>query len=646
MAKSQGDGPSLSKTSTIGPTNPRKPKSRPPQSFRDKLLHTLPKYSGPYSVGCMEIEVPAQNPRQFSNISRHKKPLLKLETILVTVYYPSAFGSGEGPAPGGHEKWSRATWIPRPRRELARAYARFAGLPSWAVAGWLGTTTLFTKLPAYRNSKLAEHWPAEQNSRDGGYEVKNQAGKRPEGELEKPTFPLLMFSHGLGGTRTSYSSVCGEFASYGFVVCAIEHRDGSGPRTFVNLGINEQKAQNERLNGKEQARSYSVMDYVFPKGNARDTAPGNDKGVDKELRDAQIELRLAEIDEAYRLMCLINEGKGEDIAHKNLRRKGNIGSSSRGLDGIDWNAWKGRLHEEQVTMLGHSFGAATTVEVLRHDARFSWIGQGILYDPWGAVIEPSEKHGHCKIDKPLLAINSEAFMYWADNFNAVRSLCTEAKDQGALSWMMTVRGTVHISQSDFSVLYPHLSSLLLKMTVNPQRAIDLNINASLEFLRKVMPERISSMNRGTHEHLLCVSVIDDLPTDHHPGQKYLAMRLHVPHEVKLRLTHKLITHRARKQTKVPRTPTGKPLVGLESFEIGKETWMHIAPTKKELAAHGLQLCREVGCHQGDGVAHKAGEGPGEGQNGQQERRVGDNEHAKKNIGDAPEGIEQRMMDRG
>ena len=67
-----------------------------------------------------------------------------------------------------------------------------------------------------------------------GKKVKIEGGEKPEGADDMPTFPLIMFSHGLGGTATMYSSVCGEFASYGFVVCAVEHRDGSGPRTYVN----------------------------------------------------------------------------------------------------------------------------------------------------------------------------------------------------------------------------------------------------------------------------------------------------------------------------------------------------------------------------------------------------------------------------
>jgi len=43
----------------------------------------------------------------------------------------------------------------------------------------------------------------------------------------------MIFSHGLGGTRNSYSHLVGSLASHGTVVFAIEHRDGSAPTTFI-----------------------------------------------------------------------------------------------------------------------------------------------------------------------------------------------------------------------------------------------------------------------------------------------------------------------------------------------------------------------------------------------------------------------------
>jgi platelet-activating factor acetylhydrolase len=126
-------------------------------------------------------------------------------------------------------------------------------------------------------------------------------------------------------------------------------------------------------------------------------------------------------------------------------------------------------------MAGHSFGAATIVEVLRNTDRFENVQAGIIYDIWGAPIKPPEDDPAHRIHIPILGINSEAFMYWQANFDAVMSLMNEAKEQEAPAVLCTVRGSVHISQSDFSILYKNITSFFFKATVNPQRAIDLNI---------------------------------------------------------------------------------------------------------------------------------------------------------------------------
>jgi platelet-activating factor acetylhydrolase len=70
---------------------------------------------------------------------------------------------------------------------------------------------------------------------------------------------------------------------------------------------------------------------VFPKANPRDIAPNNEKGVDQELRAAQIRLPLAEVEEAYKEFTKICARGGAEIAKQNFRRKGFKGGSSRRL---------------------------------------------------------------------------------------------------------------------------------------------------------------------------------------------------------------------------------------------------------------------------------------------------------------------------
>jgi platelet-activating factor acetylhydrolase len=81
----------------------------------------------------------------------------------------------------------------------------------------------------------------------------------------------------------TYSSICVEYASYGWICVAIEHRDGSGPRTFVNYA-----------DGKPPR----VVDYIHPKGG-NDTVNDTDRETDHELRDAQITMRKREIEEVH-----------------------------------------------------------------------------------------------------------------------------------------------------------------------------------------------------------------------------------------------------------------------------------------------------------------------------------------------------------
>jgi platelet-activating factor acetylhydrolase len=548
----------------------------------------------------MEIEVPADDPRVISHhITRKKKHVLQLETVLMTIYYPASLESHHQPK---SERLSRQLWMGRSRYGIIQGYAKFSGLPT-AVMAPLFAPALFTKLPAYRNAGIAQHWPPE----DGDQAA--DEGEKPPHAPDLPRFPVIMFSHGLGGTRTMYSSLCGEFASYGFIVCAVEHRDGSGPRSYVNhaktgYGSREEREESGNIDHwqTEKDHDYDVVDYMFPLDNPLDSGPNNPKGVDTELRQAQIDLRMAEIEEAYRVLHVIASGKGEEIATNNLRRKGFKGASSFGLEGIDWSSWKDRIRLDHVTACGHSFGSATVVDMLRDSERFPYYTQGIIYDIWGAGTRPpSEERPDHRIKVPLLAINSEAFTYWPANFDKVDELVNEAQagPDEAPAWLMTVRGTVHVSQvcplalliflhdktnkhsqSDFPLLYPNICSLFLKAVASPRRALDINVNATLEFLSLVMPSELTASfrnfeNEGFLEHEL--SLLDRIPSSQllRPDNKWMAARLKIRHEWAFRLNPKLFRKmkraRAEKKGVVDHT--------------GNEVWLHAKPPKDFIVEH-------------------------------------------------------------
>ncbi|CAJ2500428.1 Uu.00g032810.m01.CDS01 [Anthostomella pinea] len=546
----------------------------PPRRLREHFFHKLPDYAGPYSVGTMEIEMPAREPRTFSHIKRNHKHALRMDTVLFAMYYPcdtSSYASKR-------KKPSRATWLPRPRIQTCNGFAKFYGVSDIPVTAYIAATTMFTKLPVYRNANLADKLVDAAQEEAVATDSQNTL---TGAENVNPKFPVIIFSHGLGGSRTCYSAVCGELASNGFVVIALEHRDGSGARSYVNVPPDGDLAGTLKT-GNTDATDHYQLDYLFPEDNAIDTAPHNTQGVDTVLRNAQIEMRMAEIEEAYYTLEMINNGEGELVRKTNLRKQGNAGSSSKGLANIEWSSWEGRMFLRNVTAMGHSFGGATTVQVTRQEDRFPWIGQGILLDAWGPATPKLGEVAHSPLQKPILMINSEAFMHWPENFQRLDDIGREARDGGALCWMLTIKGSAHLSQSDFALLYPHWISLLMKAVTDPRRAIYLTVNASMEFLKRVLPSEQTVGNTWPDEGILRTEQLatNKLPSDYRPEDKWVAARLKIPNEFWVRSTSWF--RRKRKMSGVATDANGNPLVGVIQFEQGDEVWMHLSPDTAQL----------------------------------------------------------------
>eukprot|EP00096_Caligus_rogercresseyi_P014129 TRINITY_DN6658_c0_g1_i1.p1 TRINITY_DN6658_c0_g1~~TRINITY_DN6658_c0_g1_i1.p1 ORF type:complete len:361 (+),score=81.10 TRINITY_DN6658_c0_g1_i1:143-1225(+) len=163
------------------------------------------------------------------------------------------------------------------------------------------------------------------------------------------SYPLVLFSHGLGGNRMTYAKLASHIASHGFVVAALEHLDGSASLAHRN------KPEEE-----------SWIPYVKPPPTHMDALA---------FRSRQITQRMEEL---------------RDV-QKALKER----------DFID---------SDKVILCGHSFGAASIVSLLSGEDLASYLG-ALAYDIYADPLSdrPQVLSNHAMSPR-ILYINNEVFV--------------------------------------------------------------------------------------------------------------------------------------------------------------------------------------------------------------------------------------------
>ncbi|UZJ54086.1 hypothetical protein CBS101457_003406 [Exobasidium rhododendri] len=561
----------------------------------------LPKYSGRFDVGAIDLEIPVREPRSFGteyvpndqinkpkrHADLHKRAkassrkakeaarkrleedgpdfdasadagpkekeevnvetrsngspfasgsgttTLHLSTVLFTLYYPTDDKMSDRYNHG--LQYSNVAWMGRPKRKGAEAFLQYLGqygAPLAVLASPAILTLVNAKIEAIAGARLADPSSAKASTSSSTRGVPS----------ETAMFPVVIFTHGLAGNRLSYSQYCGELASQGVVIAALEHRDGSGISSIVRLprpndslqGLQSEKKEKRTATTTKLEVPYLVFEKIGLRGFAL-----NPSEKEAGLRKAQLAMRSAEIKECLYLLREIQSGRGEEIAKNSTRHltsklgqkhsRGKMKKFSTQEDAKRLQAWQGKIDTGYPGLVGHSFGGATVIEMQRQGPIVTEKGEqeanedstresdsspfpySIILDPW---VDPIEWRGEGEeIDpRPMIksayVINSETFTIWKDHFAKLKRIMHDSReakqstnDDEQSGWLMSLAGCQHLDFSDFPFLLPHL----FRSTVGPSATVAIFSRATYAQMSLLL-DRKEVKEKGETHH-----VITDLP---------------------------------------------------------------------------------------------------------------------------------------
>jgi platelet-activating factor acetylhydrolase len=252
-------------------------------------------------------------------------------------------------------------------------------------------------------------------------------------------WPIVLFSHGLGGSLEMYSHVNQQLASSGLVVVVLNHCDGSASVASPADGQVEYYRQISR----------EVRDNI--------------DGAGFRFRNAQLRQRVREL---RAVLTDLLDRKRHAVTAK-------TGTAAVTLDDVLFT-----VDAANVSAVGHSFGAATALTAAHEDDR---IARAVLLDAWMEPVDEAARDG-LGDRVPVLHLLSEHFFHWRDNFES-----TQQHARGnthAQSRLAVLHGSRHNNFSDIPVFSPRVNRWMKSAgTIDPFYALRATGQLSAAFLR-------------------------------------------------------------------------------------------------------------------------------------------------------------------
>ncbi|KAF2680200.1 hypothetical protein K458DRAFT_312410 [Lentithecium fluviatile CBS 122367] len=414
------------------------------------ITSPLPPYVGDYEVGVLDIETEVERRLVHDAVLKETgEKAFELHTLAITLYYPSALSTLPS------QPWARP-WLPQPISLIGTGYARLMRIRSpplqSVITFFLWAFGSKTVIPGVVDAPVLS--PINSTDSEAGLGkvviemAEGKVGLRLETGMGR--LPAVVFTHGMAGMSQSYSHYLGSIASHGYIVAAVEHRDGSGPGTIVHYP-----------GGGERAVWHMTLDDL-------ETDPPMNTS---DLKIAQLNFREAEIRETIRLFEHMNRG----TKLRNLKPE-SPESPKSAIPGF-----KDRLNMSAVTVAGHSYGATGALKALKNAPSEQMPLNGAI------ALDPGKGSGplNDEIEVPTLVIQSGE---WTEkqvefygqgwHFDVVRELVEKTK----MGWFMTLGGSAHPSCTDAPLIVPWIMKLATGTTLNGRIALREYIGASVDFL--------------------------------------------------------------------------------------------------------------------------------------------------------------------